>query len=176
MRKGGEGGGGRWREGRRGVDNEGGVPNETDPGECFKSAKYQTGAVSRTKTDVCAPRHVCSRLRHFLSASIPEKATNTSPAQTAQRSCKNATPALLICTFRFEIAAPATPFYSGPVCSINSIPDVCQRTPPLPYSCPPSSLPHLHILAPHASRVQSCVADGDFLLPMRTCGDRFFVM
>lgn len=57
---------GEGEDGERGVDNEGGVPNETDPGECLKSAKYQTGAVSRTKTDVCAARHVCSRLRHFL--------------------------------------------------------------------------------------------------------------
>lgn len=68
-------------DGRR-VGNEGGVPNETDPGEGSKSAKYYTGAVSRTKTDVCAPRHVCSRL---LSASIPEKDPNSSPAPTAQR-------------------------------------------------------------------------------------------
>lgn len=43
-----------WREGA--VDNEGGVPNGTDPGERFKSAKCLTGAVSRTKTGVCAAR------------------------------------------------------------------------------------------------------------------------
>lgn len=38
---------------------------------------------------------------------------------------------------------PATPCYSGPVCTINSRPDVCH---PLPLSRPPSSLPHPSIL------------------------------
>lgn len=48
---------------------------------------------------------------------------------------------------RFPSAAP---YYSDPVCAINSNSDVCHQPSPLPsllLPCPPSSLPHLSILA-----------------------------
>lgn len=111
------GGGGRWREGRReggregGVDNEGGVPNGTDPGECFKSAKCLTGAVSRTKTGVCAPR----RRTHATSSPLYYLVKLLAP-HLHEQTCSS-------CEAHWD------PSILVHVCSINSIPDVCQPPP-----------------------------------------------
>lgn len=155
------GGGGRWREERKGkdggreggLDNEGGVPNGTDPGECFKSAKCLTGAVSRTKTGVCvraASAHARTPLGTDATSSPLYYLVKLTTPHLHEQTCSS-------CETHWD------PSILVHVCSINSIPDVCQPPPRPPYS------PVLHLLclistlpASHSSRAQSCAVGGDF--------------
>lgn len=118
----------------------------------------------------------------FLLPHLNKKASNNaSPGRTAQRAYpkkkKNAAPALL----RYEIAAPATRSSILVLSVLLTASLMCVSAHLLlllspMLSCPPSSLPHLHILATHPSRVQPCVADGGFLLLVCARGDaEFFV-
>lgn len=168
---------GEWREGRRGVK----VESQTKQTQESVSRPLNIRAPRCFKDkDGCVRAASCVQppaLLSFLLPHLKKKATNNaSPVRTAQRAFKkNAAPALL----RHEIVAPATRSSILVLSVLLTASLMCVSAhlllllPPM-LSCPPSSLPHLHILAPHPSGVQSCVADGGFLLLVCGRGDAVF--